>query len=521
MKNSNLKKFIMILALSLILFLIIGREKIMNYLEEGYMSAEVAGAYELKAMLDGKEEISGREGLFYNDHELAYDDVDRIYYVTQNMEKGEWGGFFSSSYDKLYWKKDPYFKRYKKAIAEGHIFTLYGVNEEESNYCIWQIVFTGMPIMAIKTETGNAVGDEQQKADMWISDMKFAGKEYQSCGCQVSVRGQSSRNFAKQGYKLVLNRKMSMLGMRKDEDWILAALYDDDGLIHNKFSYDVWRNIAADNSVAKDDGTTMEYVELFCNDIYMGVYGLVERIDARELSLNKNDILYKCRGFGGPDETIEEDFGLSTDYDIKWPKEYSRDTWVPIKEYLDIFTAEQIENYDRAKEALNFENAIDHNIFIILARACDNYVRKNTFYIAEYNGGKYTIIKVPWNCNATWGNGLYKGNMNRKLYHRRWIEDVAVWSSDIKAMYQCYPDEIQRLTAVRWAELRRDILSEENLIQMLDEEFDYLHSSGAYNRNYVRWNEHGREHWKDEYIYEYVRQRLAFLDEYFKKLAYA
>ena len=51
---------------------------------------------------------------------------------------------------------------------------------------------------------------------------------------------------------------------------------------------------------------------------------------------------------------------------------------------------------------------------------------------------------------------------------------------------------------------------------MLDQEFDYLHGSGAYDRNYVRWEEHGREKWKDEYIYEYVEGRLAFLDSFYQ-----
>ena len=517
MRNSKLRKLMAILMLIALLFIIVNWDKIVSQFQTGYMSVDALEGAELKALLAGKEEISGQPEISYNNHELAYDDVDKLYYVTQNMDNGTWDGFFSSAHGSLYWKKDPYFKKYKKAIADGHIFTMYVVNEEAGNYCECQIVFTGMPTMVIKTETGNSIGDEQQRASMWISDMKFASKEYQSSECEVAVRGQSSRNFAKQGYKLVLGRKMSLLGMRRDEDWVLAALYDDDGLIHNKFSYDVWKNIAASNSVAKDDGTAMEYVELFCNNIYMGVYGVVERIDSKELSLGKNDILYKCRGFGGPDETITADFGLSTDYDIKWPDEYSRGTWLPLKEYLDIFTVDRIENYDEARAALNFENAIDHNIFILVARACDNYVRKNTFYIAEYENGKYTFIKVPWDCNATWGNGLYKGNINRKLYHPEWIDDVQVWSDDVKKMYYCYPDEIQAATLARWNELRKDILSEERLIKMLDEEFDYLHSSGAYDRNYVRWNEHGREHWEDEYIYDYVKQRLAFLDEYFKE----
>lgn len=485
----------------------------------GYMSVRTADPGNLEKMLQGMEEVQDMPAPLFNGHPLAYDVSCETYYTTQDMENDIWDGIFSSDSGELWWQEDSYFDSQEQAIAEGHRFTMYCIDKPSGCYRVCQIVFTGMPIMVIGTETGAPIGDELQTANVQVSDMKFGGKEYQSTACEVSVRGQSSRIFAKQGYKLVLDRKMSLLGMRRDEDWILAALWDDDGLIHNKFSYDVWRNIASDNSVAKDDGTTMEYVELFSNDIYMGVYGLVERIDAKELSLDKNDILYKCSGFAAPDEQIAGDFGLGTSYEIKYPKEYDSDVWMPLKEYLDIFASGQIQDYSSAAASLNMENAIDYNIFIILARACDNYAAKNTFYLAEYDrpAGAYKMTKVPWDCNATWGNGLYKGNFDRKLYNASWAHCAYVWSSDVKSLYQCRADEIRDMTEARWKELRQDILSNERLFRMLDEDFAYLHGSGAYDRNYVRWEEHGREHWKDEYIYEYLETRLAFLDAYFEE----
>lgn len=51
---------------------------------------------------------------------------------------------------------------------------------------------------------------------------------------------------------------------------------------------------------------------------------------------------------------------------------------------------------------------------------------------------------------------------------------------------------------------------------MLDEDFAYLHASGAYERNYRRWPE-GMDYWKEDYIYEYVEGRLIWLDTYFKE----
>lgn len=82
-------------------------------------------------------------------------------------------------------------------------------------------------------------------------------------------------------------------------------------------------------------------------------------------------------------------------------------------------------------------------------------------------------------------------------------------------MFRCYPDEIASLTQKRWEYLREDILDKERLLRMLDEEFAYLHGSGAYDRNYRLWP-NGTEYWDDSYIYEYVEGRLEYLDVYFQ-----
>lgn len=518
LKTSRQRKLFAIAVLSVALGVLIRWDGMPENTGGGYMAVGVCDSGRLRTLLSGLEETAERPALSFNGHGTAYDAVSDRYFVTQNMENGVWDGVLTASAGELYWQEDACFGDCAGAIAEGHSFRLYGIDRKKGTWCTYDVVFTGMPVMTIETASGAGIGDEAQDAKVQVSDMKFTGKEYQSADCQAAVRGNSSRRFPKQSYKLELDRKMSLLGMRRDDDWILTALYDDDGLIHNKFSYDVWRAIASDNADPKDGGTTMEYVELFADNVYMGVYGLTERIDAKELSLEKNDVLYKCRGFALPDESIPEDFGLSIDYDIKYPKTVNRATWLPMKEYLDIFAADEIEDYDAARTLLNMENAIDYNIFVILTRACDNYTRKNTFFVAAYDRqtGRHVISKVPWDCNATWGDGLYKGNLDRKLYNAGWAYCAYVWSEDVKQMYRCRPDEIQELTLARWRQLREDILSKDRLYGMLDEDFAYLHASGAYDRNYVRWEEHGREHWQDAYIYEYVENRLDFLDAYFE-----
>lgn len=524
MKNKKYysRRIIQIIILIGLLFLLVNWREIAFYLGNQCLSVEIVSQEEMNIKLAEKTDAGHRPALSYNDHEAAWDGITGRYYLPQDIREGRgniWDGILSSRDGTLYWLEDEYFGKYKEAIAQGHAFALYCV--EGSSWYRCEVVFTGMPVMVIETVDGMEIDREGavSQARMWIRDVKSQGKQYQSVDCQVSARGDSSKGFPKQGYKLVLDKRLSLLGLRTDEDWVLVALWDDDGLIHNKFSYDVWKNMASGNTVRKDEGTRMEYVELFCNDIYMGVYGLVERMDAKQLGLDKNDILYKCHGFEVADESIEGDFGLSAAYDIKYPKEYDRDTWIPLKEYLDVCAVGTVTDYDQAVSMLNMENAIDYNIFMMLTWAGDNNLRKNICFVAEYmrdGTDRYQIIKVPWDLNFTWGQSTYEGDYDRKLYHPEWIEDPTLWSFDIQAMYRCYPDEIQSLTQERWRELRKNVLSEERLFAMLDEEFAYLHGSGAYDRNYVRWDEHGREKWKDEYIYEFVEGRLQYLDSYYQ-----
>lgn len=522
MKRYYSRRIIQLIILIGLLFLLVNWRQMIFHLGGRCLAVDIVSQEELWRKLAKSTDAGHRPALSYNGHEAAWDGITGKYYLPQNIygDNGNiWDGMLSSRDGTLYWLEDEYFGKYKEAIAQGHAFQLYCVDGPSWYSC--EVVFTGMPVMVLETEDGMEIDREGavSRARMWIQDVKTQGQQYQSADCQVSVRGDSSRGFPKQGYKLVLDEKLSLLGLRTDEDWVMAALWDDDGLIHNKFSYDVWQDMAACNDVHKDEGTRMEYVELFCNDIYMGVYGLVERMDAKQLGLDQNDILYKCHGFEVADESIEEDFGLSAAYDIKYPREYDRDTWIPLKEYLDVCAVDIVTDYERSAAKLNMENAIDYNIYMMLTWAEDNNFRKNICFVAERlrDGTEgYQMIKVPWDMNFSWGQSTYEGDFDRKLYHPERIEDPTLWSFDIQAMYRCYPDEIQDLTQARWRELRKNVLSRERLFAMLDEEFAYLHGSGAYDRNYVRWDEHGREKWQDDYIYEFVAGRLAYLDSYYQ-----
>ena len=357
-----------------------------------------------------------------------------------------------------------------------------------------------------------------QVFDQYRSAMRF-----QSTDCSFHERGGSSEVFPKKSYKIDLaDVKLSFLGMRKDDDWILNALYDDAGLIHNKLSFQVWREIAAYNNVPNDDGTTMEFVEVFIDNEYLGVYGLTERIDKKELSLKKNDVLYKCRADRIPEEhnyTNEITDEMRPIFVLKYPDDYSDDDWKPIKTWVNYFLKEEFSTYEEGAALLNMENTLDYNLYCMLIGGVDNK-RKNVFFVAEcQHDGSYVFKKVPWDTNATWGNiWLEWEESNNTLYDPSAYQSVDQWVTDMSVLYFYDDVKVSNMLYQRWIELRQNgVVTPEKICEMADEQFSYLHASGGYKRNYERWP-NGTEYWKDEFIYEFINKRIDFLDGYYPQL---
>ena len=472
---------------------------------------------EISECVENKQRVPGDNKLLsYDDAGVAYDAGTNTIFIPQSMSEEYWEGRLKlpAGDGKIYFVEDVYWQNKSEAISIGHAFELYHVNAKE--YSVFNVVFTGMPIMNI--QTGEQVGPEEDRTwsgDVWVYDQYRTAGRIQQAQCQYRVRGGSSREREKSSYKLELtDKKLSLLGMREDDDWILNALYDDTGLIHNKLSFAVWHEIATYNNVPNDEGVTCEYVEVFRDNEYIGVYLLTERIDQKTLSLGNRDILYKCRAERIPEEhnyTNENTDDLRPIFILKYPKDLTEEDWNPLKQWVNCFCKEEFETYEEGEKLLNMENAIDYNIFALLIAGVDN-IRKNVFLIAEHQtDDTYVFKKVPWDMNSTWGNPWVS-------YEPEFITDVSTWCTDISTLYFYDETKVADLLYARWIELREsNVITKEKLSEMLSAELTYLHGSGAYARNYQKWS-YMEEGWQDEYVYEFIDGRIDFLDVYFQQL---
>lgn len=526
--KSYLKKIIVILLSIMFLMLYISSSKLRSLFDAEIVSVKVIKEDDLQKKICDKEKADMDPNFLFNGADIGYDTETDTVYIPQNMDNESFEGNLKSSEPgtEIFFAEDELFKTKSDAISEGHVFDLYRIDDE--NYHVYRVIFTGMPVMNVTTQnteekTFDSEGREIYSGTVQLYDPYHSSTWLQTAECTYHIRGASSIGYEKPNYKLELTeKKHSFLGMREDDDWILNSLYDDAGLIHNKVSIQMWREIAEYNNVPNDEGINGEYLELFVDNEYRGVYLLTERVDKKTLSLGKKDILYKCRADRIPEEhnyTNEDTDDMRPIFLLKYPKAPKDEDWDPLKVWVNYYLKEEFETYEEGAAILNMENSVDYNLFCLLIGGMDN-LRKNVYFVAKYqDDGTYEYIKIPWDMNATWGNPWVDyEEYNYTLYDPNYFCDVSTWVTDMSVLYYYDEEKVSSLLYERWKELRQSgVITADKIRNMFDEQFAYLYSSGAYERNYECWP-NGTEYWLDEYAYEFVDKRIAFLDQYFEQL---
>jgi len=101
---------------------------------------------------------------------------------------------------------------------------------------------------------------------------------------KIKLQGMRNIKLPKKGYRLELSTRTSLLGMRKDDDWLLLAMFLDYPHMRIKLSFDLWRSFKPLNPTAILPKS--EYVAVYFNGEFKGLYLLVEKIDRRLFDLD-------------------------------------------------------------------------------------------------------------------------------------------------------------------------------------------------------------------------------------------
>jgi len=444
-------------------------------------------------------------------------------------------------------------------------FLTFGVNDSERQYGapppwfvppvpISETFESHLPIVVIDTEGRPILDEPRIHARMGIVYQEAGGINRLRDGfnhyegdISIEIRGSSSQFFPKKQYGLETqkpdgsNHNVSLLGMPKENDWILYAPYSDKSLIRNILTYKLGRDLGR-------YAPRTRLCELVLNDEYMGVYVLMEKIKRDKNRVNIDPLT--------PEEVSGED--LTGGYIIKIDRSQGDKSWFSphlsapgspartefvyaypksediapeqqayIRQYItDFENALKSEEFmDRQRGYLPFidlPSFVDFFLMNELTRNVDAY--RLSAFMHKDKGGKLMMGPL-WDFNLAFGNADYcEGGQPQGWQFRRFNQICAgdAWIN---------PFWWERLTGdtlfcqavnARWQALRESTFSEDRIHALIDSLTAEL--AGAQERNFERWPVLGQYVWPNNfvgnsyqaeitYLKNWISQRLKWIDQ--------
>lgn len=476
--------------------------------------------------------------LLFSGERLPFDKTTSTFYLPLNMETAAWetGVLESGAADvELLFAEDFVKEDKQEAIREGRRFSFYAVRGNEYQEC--GLVATGLPILAIETAETADIEVFGGMVYFWEADRKINWTD--SNILEAHIRGNTSRTYPKKGYKLSLKKqdnkgnvvedKKSLFGLREDDEWILNAMYSDDSKIRDKFSADVWNSFGSSVRDYPDMklGTDFVYVEVFFNQEYWGLYGLMEPIDSKQLKLDKSeepglgDYSYKSiTPQNIPSEELDSlpEYGMNVaGFELKGNRSsVSKEDWEPLFSYLKLLYLADDETFrENAPLLTDVEGALNVWIYLQAALGIDNR-GKNMYYVAKRSENAYRMYFAPWDMDLTWGDRLTEGTGDRiwnvDLFTGLYSERIN-WTWGDRLIELDVEGARERVEAI-WSRLRKTSLSDEAIKASLDGLVHRIQDSGALRRNEERWpdSDSGADYGQFERLALY---RFHILDYYF------
>lgn len=359
----------------------------------------------------------------------------------------------------------------------------------------------------------------------------------------IEIRGSSSQMFPKKQFGIELQDDVgegvnaSLLGMPAEEDWVLFAPYNDKSLMRDALAYKLGRDLG-------QYAPRTRFCEVIINDIYQGVYVLIEkikrdknRVDINKLNPDENSgdnltggyivKIDKATGSGtGGWTSTYTPLGRSGNQTIYFQYDYPKD--VDITSQQKTYIQQFISNFEGILAGDNFRDPvqgysqyIDANSFIDFFIA--NEVSKNVdgYRLSTYlhkqkdsDGGKLRMGPI-WDFNLGFGNANYCTQGNPEGW-------VTSFNSICPQDYWLIPFWWNRLNqdghyrselAARWVSMRSNKFETTNIIAYIDSVYNVLNTvlpgetKSAQQRNFETWPVLGQYVWPNYYV------GSSFIDE--------
>lgn len=356
--------------------------------------------------------------------------------------------------------------------------------------------------------------------------------------CDIRWRGATSLRYDKKSFSIKLKdaegKKLdtALLDMRSDNSWILDAMAVDKARMRNRVSMDLWLDMStkpyyADKEPKAVNGTRGKFVEVWLNGKYEGLYCLTEKIDRKQLKLKKHKdgnvrgILYKSNRHNSMNITDESAYlydnssSIWSGWEVQYPDVDDGEPidWSLLTDNIHWLTFASEESINDSLH-IRFDLPVWKDLFLMLDMILGNDNASKNQYVYAYDmstdeGCRLSV--APWDMDATWGRS-YTGD----TLHA--IDEAGLYHQMNYHLLYTYGDSATNYRP-RYEELRRTWFSAESLKKRFHTYFSQLRNAGALQRETERWNGvNGIDldfDYEEEYIDQWIDDRLAFLDNYY------
>lgn len=354
----------------------------------------------------------------------------------------------------------------------------------------------------------------------------------------IEVRGSSSTGFPKKSFgmetrdALGQDTDVSFFGMPKESDWVLYGPYTDKTFMRDKLTYDLGRALGR-------YAPRTQFVEVFVNNEYVGVYVFLEKIKRNSGRVNIPQVAADAAtgditgGYIVKLEAGNPNGGFFSAAGTAWQYHYPRyDSITPeqsayIEGYIDSFEKVMLgPNFaDPAKgyqALIDVDSFVDFAIINELGRNVDGY-RKSTYMYkqSDANGGRVYMGPI-WDFNLAFGNADYCDGFRTDdfVYMGGNCSDIVDQIPDWWLFLMADPVFTKALRC-RWESLRTDLFSDAAILQRIDAYREEVKI--AEPRDHATWQTIGGYVWPNyfvgntyleeiDYMKQWLVQRTAWLD---------
>lgn len=359
--------------------------------------------------------------------------------------------------------------------------------------------------------SGVKIKSKEEYVDCTVS---ISGTEIENYSAGIRGRGNSTCGLPKKPYRIKFDEKVSLFGEEKNKSWVLLALYGDYSAVKDKLAFTMADAIETNAFVP-----SYNYVELYLNGKYQGLYLLTDQVDENfgrtgvKEKFTAEDVevpfLVELDAYA-PEEGIEgvHWFKIGGNYfAIKYPEvdeRYTEEQFEYIKQYIiDVDNACTEGSLEKLSALVDIDSFIDY--YIVQEAMGQAEINWKSVYISKTKDGLMKMGPI-WDFDwSAMGSSIGKHRDINKdrlegLYSdNNWFDRILKNSPEFKA-----------LTSERFEEVK------DTLFSVIDDyRNEYALLKPYYMRNHLRW--HWFRIWSDqeEYYYEvldWCETRIKWLD---------